>query len=200
MTEIFDQYRRSEKMVHRNVEISLNLRRVQNERQRAAGSGGFEQIGDQLGGNWNARLVFAVLARLAVIRQHGRDSPRGSAFESVNHQQKFQQVVVHRIMARLNDKNIGAAHIFQNLKIYLAIAEAAQHGFAQRNVQMLADGFCQHRVCSSRKDLKTLVVHEAISTLQKLQAEIPLRIQDLYLQTPDKLLWLKTLRINREAH
>ncbi len=132
-------------MVYRNVEITLNLRRVQIKRQRAAGSGRFEQIGDQLGGNWNARLVFAVLARIV---------------ESVNHQQKFKQVVVHRIMAWLNDKNIGAAHIFQNLKIYFAIAEAAQHGFAQRNVQMLADGFCQHRVCGSRKNFKTLVFHE----------------------------------------
>src|SRR6266478_4943135 len=77
-------------MVYRNVEITLNLRRVQIKRQRAAGSGRFEQIGDQLGGNWNARLVFAVLARIAVIRQHGRDSPRGSAFRSEEHTSELQ--------------------------------------------------------------------------------------------------------------
>jgi hypothetical protein len=45
-------------------------------------------------------------------------------------------------VAGLNDKNVSATHIFQNLKIYFAIAETAQHGFAQRNVQVLADGFC----------------------------------------------------------
>jgi hypothetical protein len=37
----------------------------------------------------------------------------------------------------------------------------------------MADGFGQHRVRSSRKNLETLVVHEAISTLQTLQVEIP---------------------------
>ncbi len=75
-------------------------------------------------------------------------------------------------MAGLNDKNVSAAHIFQNLKIYFAIAEAAQHGPAQRNVQVFADSFCQHRVRSPRKNFKALVVHEAISTLQGLQVEI----------------------------
>src|ERR1700739_4929845 len=127
MTKIFDQHRRSEKMVDRDVEITLNLGRVQVERQCATGSGRFEQIGNQLGGDRNARLVFAILPGIAVIREHGGDSPGGSAFESVNHEQKFQQVVVHRIVAGLNYKNIGAAHIFQNLKIYFAIAEATQH-------------------------------------------------------------------------
>ena len=91
-------------------------------------------------------------------------------------------------MAGLDNENVRAAHIFQNLKINFAIAEAAQHGFAQRHVEMPADGFGQHGVRRTRKNFETLVVHEAVSTLQSLQAEIPW------------VIWLKTLRINREAH
>src|SRR5882724_6886283 len=159
-------------MVYRNVEISLDLRRMQIERQRTASTRSFEQVCDQLRGDRNAWLVFAILARITVIRQHGGDSPGGSAFEGVNHEQKFQQVVVHRIMAGLNDKYVRATHIFQNLKIYFAITEAAEHRFAQRHVQMLTDGVRQHRVRSSGKNFEALVVQKAISVLQNLQVAI----------------------------
>jgi hypothetical protein len=67
-------------------------------------------------------------------------------------------------MAGLHDKNIRATHIFQNLKINFAVAKAAEHGLAQRHVQVLADSLCEHGIGSSRKNFKTLVVHEAIST------------------------------------
>src|SRR5216684_425144 len=179
MFEIFDQYRRSEKMVHRNVEIALNLRRMQIERERSAGARGFEQVSDQLGGYRNARLIFAILPRIAVIRQHRGDSPGGSAFKGINHEQKFEQVVVHRIMAGLDDKYVSAAHILQNLKIYFAIAEPAEHGLAQRNIQMLADGARQHGVRSSGKNFEALVVQKAISALQNLQVEISWEFQGL---------------------
>ena len=46
--EIFDQHRRTVQVIDRHVEIALNLRRVQIQSQRAACSGGFEQVGDQL--------------------------------------------------------------------------------------------------------------------------------------------------------
>src|SRR5216684_856474 len=179
MFEIFDQYRRSEKMVHRNVEIALNLRRMQIERERSAGPRGFKQVRNQLRGDRNTRLVFAILPRIAVIRQHGGDSPGGSTFEGINHEQKFEQVVVHRIMAGLNDKYISAADILQNLKIYFAIAEPAKHGLAQRNIQMLADGARQHGVRSSGKNFEALVVQKAISALQNLQVKISCEFQGL---------------------
>ena len=87
MAEMLDEHGRTIKVIHRNVEIALNLGRVKVERQRAAGASGFEQVRDELRGNWNARLVFAVLAGVAVVRQHGSDAPGGCAFECVNHQQ-----------------------------------------------------------------------------------------------------------------
>src|SRR5258708_12771694 len=150
------------------------------ERERSAGPRGFKQVRNQLRGDRNTRLIFAILPRIAVIRQHGGDWAGGRAFEGINHEEKFEQVVVHRIMAGLNDKYVRAAHIFQNLKIYFAIAEPAKHGLAQRNVQMLADGVRQHRVRSSGKNFEALVVQKAISTLQNLQVEIPWGFKGLF--------------------
>ncbi len=43
LLEIFDQHRRRVQVVHRNVEISLNLRRVQIERKHAARARRFQQ-------------------------------------------------------------------------------------------------------------------------------------------------------------
>src|SRR5579863_5461950 len=123
-------------------------------------------------------------------------------------------MVVDRIVAGLHNEDISAAHIFQNLKIDFAIAETAEHGFAQRNVEMLADGFCQHRVRSTRKNFKALVVHEAILSFLSLLTHRSRKVEGSRVEqtrnTPNvdvfdlelltfKLLW-PTLRINREAH
>ena len=68
LLEIIDQHGRCVQVIHRHVEVALNLRRVQIERQRAVRAGGLHQIGDQLRGNRHARLVLAVLARVTVVR------------------------------------------------------------------------------------------------------------------------------------
>src|SRR5690349_3290419 len=72
-------------------------------------------------------------------------------------------MAIHRIAARLDDENISAAHVLENLKINLAIAEAAQLGFTQRHLQMLADAFCQRQIGGARENFKAVVVHEALA-------------------------------------
>src|SRR6266849_7906213 len=125
LPKMLDEDRGTVQMVHGNVEITLNLRGVQIQGERAAGTRGFEQVSHELRRDRDGRLVFAVLPGIAVVRQDGGDAPSGSAFECVNHKQQLEQVVVHRITARLHDENISAAHVLENLKINLAIAEAA---------------------------------------------------------------------------
>src|SRR5258708_11353112 len=122
--EMLDENRGAVQMVDRYVEIALNLRSVQIQRERAAGACGFEQVRDELRGDRDARLVFAVLPGVAVVRQHCGDAPSGRAFESVNHKQELEQVVVHRVTTRLHDEDIGAANVFENLKINLSVTEA----------------------------------------------------------------------------
>src|ERR1700719_4112792 len=121
---MLDEHWGAVQMVHRYVEIALNLRCMQIEREGAAGACGFEQVRDELRGDRYARLVLAVLPGVAVVRQHRSDAPSGRAFESVYHQQELEQVVIHRVTARLHDEDIGAANVFENLKINLSVTEA----------------------------------------------------------------------------
>ncbi len=133
-------------MIHGHVEIALNLRRVQIQSQRPAGARGFQQVRHELRGDRNSRLVFAVLPRVTVIREHGGNSPCRRALERVDHQQQFHQVAVHRVMARLHDKHVRAANVFQYLEINLAVAKAAEQRLAQRHVQVAANTFRQYRI------------------------------------------------------
>jgi hypothetical protein len=68
-------------------------------------------------------------------------------------------MAIHRERTRLHDEDIGAADIFENLKINFPIAEAVQLRLAQRHVEVLADRLCQRKVGGAREDFETLVVH-----------------------------------------
>src|ERR1700730_13510528 len=148
-------------MVHRHVEIALNLRRVQIQRQCPAGSRRLQQVRHQLRGNRYSRLVLAVLPRVAVIRQHRGNSPRRSPLEGVDHQQQLQQMVIYRVTTRLHHENIRAADIFQYLKINLAVAETPQQRRTDRHIQVAANTFGQRHMCRARKYLEAVVIHEA---------------------------------------
>ncbi len=65
MPEILDQHGRPVQVIHRNIEVALNLRRVQVKRQCAACAGGLEKVGDEFGGYRDAGLVLAVLPGIA---------------------------------------------------------------------------------------------------------------------------------------
>ena len=73
-------------------------------------------------------------------------------------------MVVHRIGARLHHKHIRAAHVLENLKINLAVAEAPEQRLAQWHVQMLADLFRQHRIRGPTENFESFVVHDSTHT------------------------------------
>src|ERR1700682_483761 len=70
-------------------------------------------------------------------------------------------MVIHRVAAWLHHEDIRAAHIFQNLKINLAVAETPQQRLADRNIQVAANTFGQRHMCSARKYFEAVVIHEA---------------------------------------
>src|SRR5262245_12103203 len=85
-----------------------------------SGDGG----GHQFGGDGDSRLVLAVLARVAVVREHGGDPLGRGALECVEHDQQLHQIVVDRRGGGLDDENVCAADVVENLHVTLAVGEA----------------------------------------------------------------------------
>jgi hypothetical protein len=56
----------------------------------------------------------------------------------VGHHQQFHQILCRRIR-RLHDEHIAAAHVFHQLDIHLAVAEAPHMRAAQRHMQVPRD-------------------------------------------------------------
>src|SRR5208282_3815527 len=91
---------------------------------------------------------------------HRGDAPRRGPLERVDHHQQFHQVLIHRVAAGLDDEYVCPAHVFQNLKINLAVAEASQRALPQRHVEVARDLLRQRAVGHPRKQLELLVDQE----------------------------------------
>ena len=126
-------------MVHRNIEEALNLRGMQIDQQGAIGSRGAQKVRHQLGRNRHARAVFAVLPRVAIVRNYNRNPSRRCALQCVDHNQQFHQVLIHGVACGLHQKHIHAANVLQQLKVNLAIGKSLQLGLAQRYADEIAD-------------------------------------------------------------
>src|SRR5258706_8847448 len=64
---------------------------------------------------------------------------------------------IRRIRARLHDEDVRAAHVFQNLKINLAIAELSKPGFTRFGAQVSANILGQARVGAATENFKLVV-------------------------------------------
>ena len=73
-------------------------------------------------------------------------------------------MAIDRITARLDDKNIGATDILENLKINLSIAKTVEPGLAKRHFQMLANALCKRDVRRAREDFKAVVVQRLLQS------------------------------------
>ena len=147
------QHRRRKQVVHRNVEESLNLRRMQINYQRPVGPCGRQQVSHQLRADRDARPVLAVLPGVSEIRNHHRDAARRGAFQRIDQQQQLQQVLVHRIARRLNQENVshrarspGSAHTSRHPRTCNA-------RLPQRQAKLFADFLGQRVIRRAGEDL-----------------------------------------------
>ena len=150
--------RRGKQIVGRNVEEALDLPGMQIEREHAVGAGMGDEIGDELGRDRRARAGFAVLPGIAEIGDYRRDAPRRGAPQRVDDDQQFHQMVVGRERRRLDDENVGAAHVFLDFDENLHVGEAAHHRFGQRRADIGADALGQRGVGIAGDELDRSVV------------------------------------------
>ena len=130
--------RRRVQMVHRDVEEPLQLMRVEVDTEHAVGAGAHDHVRDELRTDRDARLILTVLAGIAVVREHAGDARGRRAARGVDQQQQLQHVLGGRV-GRLDDEDIGAAHILVEPDEDLAVGESRDRGLAELRSQRLAD-------------------------------------------------------------
>src|SRR3990170_4543187 len=177
LAEVVDHDGRGEEVVHGHLEETLDLPGVQVEREHPVDPGGLEQVGDELGGDGHARLHLAVLARVAVVGEHGGDPPRRRALERVDHDEQLHQRVVHRRTRRLEDVDVRAADVLVDLDVDLPVREARDLRIGQRQAQVLRDLLGQRPVRVAREELQ-LVRHRLLVKVWLGREDSNLRIRD----------------------
>ncbi len=145
-------HRRAIEIVGRNIEKALDLPGVEIDRQDAVGARCGDDVGDELGRNRRARPGFAVLPGIAEIGHNRGDPARRGAFQRVDADQQFHEVVVRRIGGRLDDEDVLAANVLVNFDEHFLVGEAAHARFGQRHVEIVADRPGQREVAVARKD------------------------------------------------
>ena len=137
--EIIHQHRGSVDVVAGNVEVTLDLGRVQVHGQHAIHPRFGQQVGHQFGGNRFAPSGLAVGPGVAVVGHHRGDLARRGAFAGIHHDQQLHQVIVHRSTGGLDQEDIAASDRFLDLDIQLAIGKALDHPGAIGHAQVGAN-------------------------------------------------------------
>ena len=139
-------------MIHRNIEKSLHLLRVQIHRQHTAYAGGMQKIRDELGRDRHPRLIFAVLSRVTEKRNDRRDAIGAGAARGIHHDEQLHQVLVGRRAGRLNNENIAAANVFLDLDVGFAIGKRADRRLPKRHADAVADALRQLAIGGTAED------------------------------------------------
>ena len=121
--EILEDDGRGKKVIHRDVEKSRDLLRVEIHREHAVHACGGEEIRHELRRDGHARLIFSVLPRVAEERHDRRDARRARTPRGVHHDEQFHQVLVRRRAGRLHDEHVAAADVLVDLHHRLAVGE-----------------------------------------------------------------------------
>ena len=158
LAEMAEEDRRGVHVVDRDVEEPLDLARVEIDGEHPRGTGGGDEVRDELGADRYAGRDFAVLAGVAVVRDDRRDALGGRALERVQHQQQLHQVVVAGRTRRLHDEDVAPAHVVGDLDLDLAVAESPDLRVGERHPEMRAQRVRQRPVRVAREYLD-LVLH-----------------------------------------
>ena len=76
------------------------------------------------------------------------------------HDEQLHEVLVGGVAGGLDEEDVGAADVFEELEVNLAVGEALELGFAERNAEELADLFRERAVGGAGEDLEALVFGE----------------------------------------
>ncbi|MMZ59881.1 hypothetical protein D1872_219400 [compost metagenome] len=152
--EILSQDRYAQHMIHRNIEETLDLHRMQVHRNNTMRSGFLDQIRNQLGCNRIAGAGLPVLTGITVVRNDHVDALGRSPFQSIYHHQKLHQIIVDRSASGLYHINVAAANAFGQLDLNFAVTEARRLRVSHRNSDVIGNLVSQLGIGVTGEDLQ----------------------------------------------
>src|SRR3954449_9658253 len=102
--------------------------------QNAVDSGGYDQVGYQLRGDWLAAGCLFFLLGEGVVGDDRRDPRRGSPLRSVDHEKQFHEGGSGRVAHRMDDETVRSTHVFLELDPGLAVLPGSDVGPSQRRL------------------------------------------------------------------
>ena len=133
-----------------------------------------QEIGDEFGGDRHPGLILAVLPRITVKRQHGRDARRGSPAQRIDHDEQLHQVFIRGHTNGLHDKHVFAAHVVENLNRNLAVLETVALRPPQRHTHVIGNPLRQLRIRVARKNAQFRFACHRSTFLSQLAARLGL--------------------------
>ena len=127
---------------------------MQIHRQNAVGTCAGQEIGNEFGGDRNTSFVFAVLAGIAEIGDHGGDPAGTGALEALDHDQELHEVVIDRAAGRLDEEYIASADVFFDAAETFTVGETLHRDLPRGNAQVVADFLVQRNIGRPGKDLQ----------------------------------------------
>ena len=147
-------------VVHGHVEKALDLGRMEVHGEHPVGARPRDQVGDELGGDRHPAGVFAVLAGVAEVGDHGREPVGTGPLEAVDHDEQLHQVFVHRRAGGLHDEHVAAADVLVDLAGDLAVWKPPHRDLAHRQIEVAADVLGERQVGGAAEDFE--IVHGEI--------------------------------------
>ncbi len=132
------EHRHRIEMIDGNVKEPLQLVLVEIDAEYAVDAGGLDHVRHQLRADRHARLILAILSRVAVVRHHARDTRRRCAPGGVDQEQQLHHVLRGRIR-RLEDEHVVAANVFVDAHGDFAVGEASEVHAAEIHAEVARD-------------------------------------------------------------
>jgi hypothetical protein len=139
-------------MVDRNAEEALDLGTVEVHCEDAVSAGGLNGVGTDTSANGNAGFVFFVSLGITEVGDDGCDLSSACAFEGIDPEKEFHEVVVDRTMDSLDDETIAAANIFEDPDEDVAFAEHLRLAGGQSDTEAVSNARGEEWISGSGED------------------------------------------------
>ena len=161
--EVGGQYLARGERIDRDVKETLSGFGVDVDPDDTAGAQSLDHTRHEPGADRLAADGHAFLAAVGEIRNHERDAVDRSSAKGIDVQQQLHQIVVDRRCARLDQKDIVAAHQLADLDVDLAVGQVGRLALAQILLENSGNFFSQRSIGAAAEQTQWVFRHASTS-------------------------------------